>query len=778
MKKIELLAPAGSKDALIGAINAGANAVYVGGKKFGARAFADNLSIDELIYFIEFAHEHNAMLYVTINTVIYSDEVSSLFIYTDILVKNNVDAFIVQDIGLMEYLIKRYPDTAIHASTQVNTLTVNQAKYLKSIGVKRIILARETSIETVKTIKASVDIELEVFGHGALCVSYSGNCYLSSVNGDRSGNRGECAQPCRLAYTMTKDNEILKEKTYLLSTKDLMTLPEMDRIIASQVDSIKIEGRMRKSDYVVTTILAYRKAIDDVYRQTKTIGIDLEIQQLKKVFNREFTKGYLLDEKPTNLTQDTRPNHIGVEIGKVLSYRYGKTVIQLSDSLHKGDGIRVIGKVDVGDQVSKIVKNGQIVDEAYQGDIITIDLPKAVEEGNSVNKTMDMLLSESTIPYLDETMKMIPLHVKVIAKLDCPLIVSFSDGVNESMIESDYLIEKALNQAISSDKVMKQIDKLGGTPYFIQEVICEVDEDIFIPNMILNETRRLALESIIQKRRIRPSQRIVEPEKHQLVKIPMGPIELVVKVETRDQFDAVMNSSIKKIMVPWDWDVSVTNASEKEIIRTLPRIKPNSFQYPHNTAVLIQDIGDFEETMNVDVYSDAYMNITNHYSLESMLMRKVKTITCSIEMGLAEIQSMQKEFVSKHSFYPPLMVLSYGRIDTMISKYCPIAKAEGMKSSHCHLCEKHDYAVIDPTGATYLLKNDGDCNIRILHHRVLNLIEFLPEFQKNQISYARLDFTVESKALTAQVIEAFQNKLQNKYYQMPEMKYTHLKFRY
>ncbi|MGD9910566.1 MAG: peptidase U32 family protein, partial [Candidatus Izemoplasmatales bacterium] len=359
MKKVELLAPAGNIDALIGAINAGANAVYIGGKRFGARANADNFSLEQIKEAITFAHLRNAKVYVTINTIIFEDELSSFFEYTDELIKFHVDALIVQDYGMLRQLIHRYPETEIHVSTQMNTLNLHQVKFLEDLGVKRIILARETSIEKIQEFRQETSIEFEIFAHGALCVSYSGNCYLSQMNGSRSGNRGECAQPCRLPYEMYKDETLFHKEAYLLSTKDLMTLPHLGELIEAGVCSLKIEGRMRSLEYTVETIKMYRKYIDEYYGGVASSSVESDIYTLAKLFNRDFTKGYSLGEEPYKINYETRPNHQGVLVGKVLSYHYGKTTILLTQSLSVGDGIRIVGKNDIGEQVSKIVLNGE-----------------------------------------------------------------------------------------------------------------------------------------------------------------------------------------------------------------------------------------------------------------------------------------------------------------------------------------------------------------------------------------------------------------------------------
>ncbi|MFA6378090.1 MAG: peptidase U32 family protein, partial [Acholeplasmataceae bacterium] len=347
MKKVELLAPAGHKDALIGAINAGADAIYLAGKRFGARAYANNFSDEELIETIDYAHVRGVRVFVAINTLVFDDEVEDLISYADFLVKHHVDALIVQDLGMIDLFVKRYPDTEIHVSTQFNTHNLYQVKMLKALGVKRIVLARETSIQTIKAIKKEVDIELEVFIHGALCVSYSGNCLMSSMIGGRSGNRGECAQPCRLPYQLYKDNQKIQDSSYLLSTKDLMTIDYIGELIEIGIDSFKIEGRMRKKEYVIETVKAYRHAIDQHLSHQKYDSTN-DIDRLKRVFNREFTKGFVLNEVPRLINNSEFQNHLGVPLGKVIGYQKNRVKILLEEPIRIGDGYRILSPEPYG----------------------------------------------------------------------------------------------------------------------------------------------------------------------------------------------------------------------------------------------------------------------------------------------------------------------------------------------------------------------------------------------------------------------------------------------
>jgi len=323
MKRIELLAPAGNMESFFAAITAGADAVYIGGKNFGARALASNFTNEELVEAINYAHIFNRKVYVTVNTLVYETEINYLLEYIEFLHTNNVDAIIVQDLGLINLLHKKFPNLEIHASTQINTHNKKTLEILKNNGITRVVFARESSLDEIN--KTDVNIEKEIFIHGALCMCYSGQCLLSSVIGGRSGNRGLCAQPCRLEYKLLEQLPNREEKfvgtegKYLLSTKDLCTLDNLDQILNSNIDSLKIEGRMKSKEYVYLVTSIYRKAIDNFYETGKTNITEEDIEELKLIFNRNFTKGYLFNEDKNNISNEFRPNHLGINIGKVIS---------------------------------------------------------------------------------------------------------------------------------------------------------------------------------------------------------------------------------------------------------------------------------------------------------------------------------------------------------------------------------------------------------------------------------------------------------------------------
>ena len=355
MKKPELLAPVGSIESLYAAIEAGADAVYLSGKKYGARVYANNFNDEELIEAIKYAHIYGVKVYVTVNTIIYEYEVEDFINYIDMLHKNNVDAIIIQDIGMFDLIRKTYPNLELHISTQMHIHNIEGVKFFEKLNAQRVVLARETSIDVIKEIKKNTNIELEVFTHGALCISYSGECLMSSLIGGRSGNRGACAGCCRLPYDIISDNKIINKDKYPLSTKDLMTLEHIDELIESGIDSFKIEGRMKRPEYVYQVVSLYRKAIDSYINTGKSTITQEDIKEMKKLFNREFTNGYLFNEK--YIINGKRPNHQGVEIGSVIDYKNGYVYIKLTDKLNVHDGIRILGKSDKGLMLNKMFIN-------------------------------------------------------------------------------------------------------------------------------------------------------------------------------------------------------------------------------------------------------------------------------------------------------------------------------------------------------------------------------------------------------------------------------------
>ena len=375
----ELLSPAGSMESLKAGIQNGADAIYLGGSSFGARAAATNFDNDELIEAVKYAKLRDVNIFVTVNTSIKETEIEDLISYTDFLYKIGVDAIILSDIGIAEVLRKRYPNMELHASTQISAHSLNDVLELKQVGFDRVVIARELGIEEIKEICDNVDIDIEVFIHGAICVSYSGQCLMSSMLGDRSGNRGRCAQPCRQSYKLinkTTGKIINVNGNYLLSPKDLCSIENIEKILDTGVKSLKIEGRMKRPEYVAVVTSRYRKAIDNYINNKITTDKKTLKEDLEAIFNRKFTSGYLMSKNGSDIINLDKPNNVGVKVGEVLSFnlKKNKLKIKLSGKLSKGDGINL-----GGGNIGRIIKDGEIFDCGVAGDIVEIDFIKNIK---------------------------------------------------------------------------------------------------------------------------------------------------------------------------------------------------------------------------------------------------------------------------------------------------------------------------------------------------------------------------------------------------------------
>lgn len=479
---MELLCPAGNKESLIAAINSGANAVYLSGKKFGARAFAANFSNEELKEAIRIGKVYGVKIYVTMNTLVKENEIEEFLEQVEFLYSNGVDAILMQDFGMICLCLKKYPNLEIHASTQAHNSSLQGIDFLYKLGVKRVVLPREMSLDEIKLIKTP--IEKEVFIHGALCVSYSGRCLMSQVLGGRSGNRGECAGCCRFKWKLYKSDKLLKEG-YLLSMKELNLSEDILRL-TPYVDSLKIEGRMKSPTYVSFITSYYRKILDG----EKITDIDRE--NLQSLFYRGYTKGHLLNNK--DLVNTKSPNHIGLPIGKVIDVTDSKITILLDKELAQEDGIRFLesGK-------------GLIVNYLYdmKDRLISKGSPKQKiildnKVGLTTLDTVSLTTNHKLITKFSTVTKKVDIAIKVIAKINEPLEISF---IKDNIIikENGNIVERAKSAIVTKERIISQVKRLGNTPFNCHEIDVLLDDDIFIPMGEINVLRRTLTERLIGK---------------------------------------------------------------------------------------------------------------------------------------------------------------------------------------------------------------------------------------------------------------------------------------
>lgn len=549
-RKIEILAPAGSYDSMRAAMNAGCDAVYIGGSSFGARAYAQNLDEDMLLKAIDEAHIRGKRVYLTVNTLLKERELADqLYKYLKKYYQRGLDAVIVQDVGVLHFIHRHFPDLPIHASTQMALTMACGAELLKEHGVTRLVTSRELSLHEIKNIRENTDLEIETFVHGALCYCYSGQCLMSSMIGGRSGNRGRCAQPCRMPYRLFSDGKCLsgEQPVYLLSPKDINTLAIIPELLEAGIDSFKIEGRMKSPEYAAVTSYMYRKYVD-LYFKLGAQGYrsyinDNEFKEdmlkLQDVYNRGgFSQGYAKAYHGKEMMSLYRPNHSGVLVGRVKAAADGYADISLRERLNAQDVLEIRHGQDK-------VYEFTLKDYHEAGELIRIKLPRVAKSSNISSKNHTdregMVLSErvkvgaevyrtrnnSLLDYLaEEYIKRDQQYpVKGILKAKrgerLTLTLSYSDKALENKGKTELNnrsneayerskdaddsmknlsitaykdpVEQALKQPVTEDRIRAQLEKTGDSFFYFDKLLIEADDNIFIPIAKLNELRREAI---------------------------------------------------------------------------------------------------------------------------------------------------------------------------------------------------------------------------------------------------------------------------------------------
>ena len=488
-REVEVLAPAGSYDCFRAAISAGADAVYAGGSRFGARAYADNFSEEELIRAIEEAHLFGKKLYLTVNTLLKDNEIKELSGYLSPLYEKGLDAVIVQDVGVLEYIKSEFPELDIHASTQMTITGYPGAAFFEKAGAVRVVPARELSLAEIREIREHTDLEIECFVHGALCYSYSGQCLLSSVIGGRSGNRGQCAQPCRLPWATDG------HRKYYMSLKDMCTLDLIPDLIEAGVDSFKIEGRMKKPEYVAAVTSVYRK-YTDLYLEKGTAGFQIDPEDremLLDLYNRGgFHTGYYKQHNGRNMLSLDRPNHAGVP-AVVVNRRRGRKI--------DGTALTDLKKGDVLELGAGKKSNYTLGTDLPKGASVSLLLPKdgKAEKGT----TFPRVRSESLIQTIRKNFLSARPQREAEGFLSLvpgsPARLTVKGGGQSVSVNSEVNVQNAENRPLEAEQLKKRLSKTGESDFFFSSLKVQMDGDVFLPVQELNHMRRTALEELRQK---------------------------------------------------------------------------------------------------------------------------------------------------------------------------------------------------------------------------------------------------------------------------------------
>jgi putative protease len=551
LKLPELLAPAGSPEALKAAVSAGADAVYMSGKRFGARKYATNFDQKELNEAVDYAHLRKVKVYVTVNTLIRDDELQDVARYLLWLYEISVDAVLVQDVGVAALARRIVPELDLHASTQMTIHNQPGASWAKGLGMKRAVLAREVSLEEAEEIARNSKIDLEVFVHGALCYCYSGQCLLSSVIGGRSGNRGMCAQPCRKPYVLLRGDSdeyarpvnlaaLTTKDRFLLSTRDLAIYSNLNRIVKSPIQSFKIEGRMKSAEYVAIVTSIYRKSLDAIAKGSWSPSIE-DQRDLALAFNRDFTGGYLAGSKEI-MSREMSDNR-GFFIGSVASYdvKNGEAAVRLESPMvaEQGDGLVFQSP---GQELGMVVHRPP----SFKDGLLKLRTPDRVKPGARVYLTSSIKLRRQAERIVSSARPQIPIDLVITWDDGVPTVEGRLMGPKGPLkieVKAGFRMEKALSKPLTKEKIDAQLRKTGGTPFFIRKTVMNYPGDLFVPLGSLNQLRRdilLKAEATLLNA-YRPNEEKVIAAKEEMAKIDLT---AAVRPEESDMAQTVPSLAI------------------------------------------------------------------------------------------------------------------------------------------------------------------------------------------------------------------------------------------
>ena len=792
--RVEILAPAGSMECLKAAITAGADAVYTGGALFGARAYAHNLTEEELLEAIDYVHLHGRRLYLTVNTLIKDREMEKqMYDYLLPYYRQGLDAVIVQDIGLFRFIRKHFPDLPIHASTQMTLTGVDGAKFLEKEGAQRIVTSRELSMAEVKKIADETELEIESFVHGALCYCYSGQCLFSSFIGGRSGNRGQCAQPCRLLYRTPE----AKRPQYLLSLKDICTLELIPEMIESGIYSFKIEGRMKKPEYAAAVAFQYRKYADlylkyyeecpaeedpAAYAMKKYRVREEDRQMLLDLYNRGgFHTGYYHTQNGREMISLNRPNHAGVPAVKVLAKKGRNVTAKALTDLYPQDIIELPmrkGREKADNYTCKdAVRKGMNVQIP-----VFADTPFKRDEiwMRTRNSTLiDTLREEFVNGKIKEricgTFRLYPQE-------KATLTVKCRDA---EITVAGEKAQEALSQPMSRERIEKQLRKTGNTEFEFSFLKAEIGEKVFLPMQSLNELRREALETLekVICEKYRRSGEVKDP-KEDKTELSMEEEILsgwTASVRTAEQMEVILEEeAIGRIYVDctmfpriWEKDsyvewITKVHAAGKEIYLVMPYIFRERTRKQYEAAynrifgagwdgILIANYESFaflkEHGYTGRIMTDYNLYEFNQESRKFWKEKGVFEFTAPVELTERELQDLRVKDGE---------VIVYGYLPMMISAGCI------QKTTRGCLKKSGQTTITDRYRNPFVVKNECDYCYNILYNYVpLYLGDRMEEVYQIGPGRIRLMFTTERQQEVRQILSAyFEGK------ELPEGTYT------
>lgn len=810
MDKIELLAPAGNFEALRAAVENGADAIYLGGSMFSARQNANNFGYEELKEAVDYAHSRGVKIHVAVNTLLANLEVKDLLKYLYQLAEAQIDAIIVQDLGVAKLIRTALPEIEVHGSTQMAVHNSAGVQYLEDMGFTRAVLAREVSLENIRRIRENTSIELETFVHGALCVSYSGQCLMSSLIGGRSGNRGRCAQPCRMKYSLVdhRGKPIAAEEIgeHLLSPKDLKMIDHLPDLIAAGIGSLKVEGRMKRPEYVATVIRNYREMIDNYYANPMIFKVPQTAhKELEQIFNRDFTTGYFYGHQYKDLMSYKRPNNRGLLLGRITEVFPKSIKIKLAEPLSLGDGYEVwVTKGGrLGGEIKEITYQGKKIAAAQAGQEVEIKIgPGRPRVGDRVFKTNDALLMQRakesfTSPKIAHK---IPLQLKVKVEIGQVMEVEARDEEGyQTHCQGDFVVEKALKHPVDKDTLWKQLGRLGNTPFELTKLEGVIGEEAMVPVSELNQLRRKIVDNLLLdrqkelKKKVPPKNLYLENMNSVLERIPPqmpNPVKpmLTVLVGGPKALKEAVDHGADQVYLNWEGlknreNFSFTNLKEsinfchdkgvKAILRLptfvaeekIDKLKDlmNRISSINLDGYLIGNLGLMKLAEDYglnNIMADYTLNIFNDVSIFTLLENQITQGTLSPELTLEQINKF------KYLGNLPLEVMVHGNFPLMVSEYCAVGSIKGSRTSkeHCgNACLGGEFGLKDRMNFVFPLAMDEDCRMLLYNAKPLNLYKDIKAIMASGIDKIRIEGRQEKPLWIKEVTKIYRQAIDDWY---------------
>ncbi|WP_028400502.1 DUF3656 domain-containing U32 family peptidase [Ectobacillus panaciterrae] len=793
---IELLAPAGNWECLRAAVANGADAVFFGVEKFNARVRAKNFQMEELPQIMAYLHTYNVRGYVTLNILVFENELEDARTLVEACISAGVDALIVQDVGLVQLIRDISPDFPIHGSTQMTITSPEAVEFFDPYDLEVVVLGRENNIKQIKTIAGKTDMPLEVFVHGALCVSYSGQCLTSEMWGGRSANRGECAQACRLPYDLMVDGE-RKEMgniAYLLSPKDLAAIDLVPELIEAGVSSFKIEGRLKSPEYVANVVSKYRNAIDEYLAGRDYTPSKEEVRELEQSFSRGLTHGFLKGTNNKQLLDGTYPKSRGVFVGTVKKVLKDAVLCELEAPLKRGDGIVFDAgrpeEKEEGGRIYDLRRKGAKVDGEVVNGLIEIvpgrsdvNLTK-VHVGDRIWKTSDQELSRRLQKTFEteQAHRLFPLTVQAYGKAGKPLVSVWQDAINGNTvtIESQEMLQEAMKRPLTDVYLLEQWGRLGGTIFELTNLHASFSGDVIVPVKELNRMRREAIEQLLQLRQTpypyeKREVQVKAPLKEQSAEDTVP--QLIALCRTMEQIEAACKTDADYIYADFefttDYPKAVQAAREggKPIALATPRIHMpgengilNSIVRANPDAILVRSLGAVQyytkQQQNIPLIGDFSLNIANHKAVELFLNRGLSRVTPSYDLNIQQVMDMLE--VSQTDKMEMVIHQHLPMFHTEHCVYCTFL-SEGTDFTNCgRPCEEHRVSLQDRIGMQHPVRVDIGCRNTVYNAIEQSGAEYVTHFMDHGIRHYRVEFLEESGKKVQEVMKLYREALEGK----------------